>query len=135
QPADGRTTYTLNGVNVYTIGLGKKRGSLARYIFEYAAFFLWAFVKVPMMMRRRRYAVVDVNTLPDFLIFAPIVAKWMWAKLILDMHEITPELYSSKYRIRENSWILHLLKRLEKMSFNFADHVITVNDPTQDLLV
>src|SRR2546427_2924871 len=31
-------TYTLNGVNVDTISLGKKRGSLARYVFEYVAF-------------------------------------------------------------------------------------------------
>jgi len=31
--------------------------------------------------------------------------------------------------------MLRLLKRLEKMSFNFADHVIIVNEPIQDLLV
>src|SRR5438552_16660110 len=28
---DGQKRYTLNGVNVQTISLGKKRGSLARY--------------------------------------------------------------------------------------------------------
>ena len=128
-------SYTLNGVNVYTLSLARKRGLLARYLFEYAAFFLWALVRVSLQMRWRRYAVLDVNTLPDFLIFAPVVAKWMGAKLILDMHEITPELYSSKYGIRANSWMLRLLKRLERMSFDFADHVITVNDPIQDLLV
>jgi len=91
-------TYTLNGVNVCTLSLARKRGSLARYLFEYAAFFVWALVRVSLQMRWRRYAVVDVNTLPDFLIFAPIVAKWMGTKLILDMHEVTPELYGSKYR-------------------------------------
>src|SRR5207249_4950201 len=77
----------------------------------------------------------DVNTLPDFLIFAPMFARWKGAKLILDMHEITPEFYISKYGIRENSWVVRLLKRLEKISFDFADHVITVNEPIQDLLV
>jgi hypothetical protein len=91
RPPDGRTTYTLNGVNVHTIALGKKRGSLVQYFFEYAAFFAWAFVRVPLQMRRRHYAVVDVNTLPDFLVFAPILARWMGAKIVLDMHEITPE--------------------------------------------
>ena len=44
-PGRDRRRYTLNGVNVYTLPLGKKRGSLARYLFEYAAFFLWAFVR------------------------------------------------------------------------------------------
>ena len=52
---------------------------------------------VPVLMRRRRYAVVDVNTLPDFLVFAPVFARWMGAQLVLDMHEITPEFYQSKY--------------------------------------
>ncbi len=128
-------TYTLNGVNVDTISLGKKRGSLARYVFEYVAFFLWAFVRVSLQMRWRRYAFIDVNTLPDFLVFAAVAAKWKGAKLILDMHEITPEFYISKYGIAENSWSVRLLKHLEKISFDFADHVITVNEPIRNLLV
>jgi glycosyltransferase involved in cell wall biosynthesis len=126
--------FQLNGVNVYTLNLGKMRGSLARYAFEYAAFFLWVFVRVPILMRRRRYVAVDVNTLPDFLVFAPIVARWMGARLILDMHEITPEFYMSKYGMALNSRIVKILIFLERISFNFADHVITINAPIQDLL-
>ena len=128
-------TYSLNGVNVSTVSLGKKRGSLARYMLEYVAFFVWAAVRVFRRTRSRRYAAVDVNTLPDFLIFAAAFARRMGAKLILDMHEITPEFYISKYGIAEDSWMVRLLKRLEKMSFEFADHVITITEPVQDLLV
>jgi glycosyltransferase involved in cell wall biosynthesis len=86
-------------------------------------------------MRRHRYAVIDVNTLPDFLIFAATVAKWMGARLVLDMHEITPEFYMSKYRIGEDSMFVHFLKYLERISFDFADHVVTINEPIQDLLI
>jgi glycosyltransferase involved in cell wall biosynthesis len=86
-------------------------------------------------MRRRRYAVVDVNTLPDFLIFAAIVARWMGATLILDMHEITPEFYMSKYGIAEDSLWVRVIKYVERISFNFADYVITINEPILDLLV
>lgn len=127
--------YTLNGVNVYTVPLGKKRASLPRYFLEYVVFFLWVFVRVPLLMRRRRYGVIDVNTLPDFLIFAPVIARCMGAKLVLDMHEITPEFYMSKYGIKESSWLVRLLKWLERISFNFADHVTTINEPIQDLFV
>jgi len=130
-----KKTFELNGVNVRTISLVKKRASLGRYTFEYLAFFVWCFARVCIQMRKRKYAVIDVNTLPDFLIFAPIVARWMGAKLVLDMHEITPEFYISKYRIAENSWFVRLLKYIEKISFNFADRVITISDPIQDLLV
>src|SRR5438046_2509655 len=67
---DGPPQYALNGVNVYTVSLGKRRGSLARYAFEYVAFFLWVLVRLTVHMPRKRYALVDANTLPDFLIFA-----------------------------------------------------------------
>ena len=127
--------YTLDGVNVFTVSLGKQRGSLARYAFEYVAFFLWALFRVTVQMPRRRYAIVDVNTLPDFLVFAAIFARMMGAGVVLDMHEITPEFYMSKYGIAANSRWVQLMKFLEKISFDFADHVITINEPIQDLLV
>jgi len=135
RPSNGNKTYILNGVNVYTVSLGKKRGSLLRYAFEYTTFFLWALARVTLLMRRRRYIAVDVNTLPDFLVFAAIPARWMGAKLILDMHEITPEFYMSKYGIAENSWLVRLLKYQEKISFNRADYVITITEPIQNLLI
>jgi len=131
---DGKKSYVLNGVNVRTVSLGKKRGSLPRYFLEYVTFFLWTFVRVPLQMLRKRYAVIDVNSLPDFLIFAPILARWMGAKLILDLHEIMPEFYMSKYHIPEPSGTVRLLKYLEKISFTFADRVITINKPIEDLL-
>ena len=133
--AHGKKTYTLDGVNVYTVSLGKKRGALARYFYEYAVFFLWAFVRVLLMTWRRQYALIDVNTLPDFLIFAAVPGRWLGAKLILDMHEITPEFYMSKYGIAENSWMIRVLQYLEKISFECADYVLTISEPIQDLLI
>ena len=135
RPTDGEKAYTLNGVNVRTMSLRKKRGSVARYVYEYAAFFLWACVRVTRQMMKRHYAVIDINTLPDFLIFAPVFTRLMGAMLVLDMHEITPEFYMSKYGISETGWMVRLMKWLEKRSIAFADHVITINQPIQDLLV
>jgi len=132
---DGPANFELNGVHVETMALGKQRGSLLRYTYEYGAFLFWAFARVHSNMRRKRYAVIDVNTLPDFLIFAPLFARRMGAKLVLDMHEITPEFYRSKYGMNEQSWIVRTLTVLEKLSFDFADHVLTINQPILDLLV
>jgi glycosyltransferase involved in cell wall biosynthesis len=133
--ARGKKAYTLNGVNVCTLSLGKKRGSLVRYIFEYTAFFVWTFYRVLMMTRRRRYVLIDVNTLPDFLIFAAIPGRWFGAKLVFDMHEITPEFYMSKYGVASDSWLIRFIKYLERISFDFADQVITISEPIQDLLI
>lgn len=127
--------YQINGVNVYTFSLGKKRGSLLRYLFEYTAFFLLAFYKLTVLMRKRHYSMVDVNNLPDFLVFAAAWAKHCGAKVVLDMHEITPEFYISKYGIEENSLLIRFLQFIERRSMHFADHVLTISEPIQQLLV
>jgi len=131
----GKKTFTRNGVTVHTFPLTKKRASLARYAFEYVSFFLWVFVKVPLLMRRRKYSVIEANTLPDFLIFAAVLGRWMGAKLVLDMHEIMPEFYAAKYGNAPDSWQMRALKYLERISIGFADHVVTITEPIQDLLV
>lgn len=127
--------YQINGVNVYTFALGKKRGSLLRYLFEYTAFFLLTFYKLTVRTRKRHYSMVDVNNLPDFLVFAAVWAKHRGAKVVLDMHEITPEFYISKYGIGENSPLIRFLQFIERRSMHFADHVLTISEPIQQLLV
>ena len=127
--------YDLGGVHVHTIALGKKRGSLVRYFFEYLVFFLWASYKVFALHRKKKYAVIDVNNLPDFLVFAGAYAKWTGAKIVFDMHEITPEFYVSKYGIKPGSLVVRLLEYIERKSFNFADYVININQTIEDVLV
>ena len=129
-----RKEYTLNGVQVYTISLGKMRGSLGRYAFEYLSFFVLALLKLARLMHGRQYAVIDVNTLPDFLVFAACYARWKGARVLLDMHEITPEFFMSKYGVGRNHWLVRLSTFLERISFKYADHVITINGPIQELL-
>jgi glycosyltransferase involved in cell wall biosynthesis len=134
-PYSKAKNYKLAGVNVYTISLGKKRGSRVRYAFEYLSFFVWAFYKIFVLASKKQYAVIDINNLPDFLVFACIYPKWKGAKLILDMHEITPEFYISKYQIKPDSWLVRILQFVEKISFTFVHHVININEPIEDLLV
>jgi glycosyltransferase involved in cell wall biosynthesis len=131
----GKKDYSLKGVNVHTIDLRKRRGSLWRYLIEYVVFFGWTFVNLSLRMPRRRYVVIDVNSLPDFLVFAAAPAKWMGAKLILDLHEVAPEFFMFKFDASADDWLVRLVKFLEAISVRFADHVLTVNRPIEDLLV
>ncbi len=127
--------YIVDGVNVHVIELGKNRGSLLRYLFEYVYFLLWAFFKVGRLMGTRRYSVIDANNLPDFLVFAAALGKWRGAKVVLDMHEITPEFYISKYGMNPDSLIIKVLEIVEQLSLRFADAVININHPIEDVLV
>jgi glycosyltransferase involved in cell wall biosynthesis len=132
---DQRSSYELNGVHVYTIPIKKKRGGKLRYIWEYLVFFIAAFLLLSQQMITNHYNVVQVCTLPDFLVFATFIPKLMGASIILDMHEVMPEFFMSKYHIPEDRKSIALLKWLEKNSIRFADHVVTINEPIKDLLI
>jgi glycosyltransferase involved in cell wall biosynthesis len=132
--SSAKKRYVLNGVQVHTVSLGKQRGSLGRYVFEYLAFLAWAAVKLTLLSLHRAYAVIDVNNLPDFLVFAALPAKWKGAKIVFDMHEVTPEFVMSKYQLAANHWLVRLARAIELACVRFADHVITINEPIQQLL-
>ncbi len=60
---------------IYSVRINKKQTGFARYAFEYGAFFLWTFLLVSLLHVRRRYDVVYVHNMPNFLVFAGLVPK------------------------------------------------------------
>jgi glycosyltransferase involved in cell wall biosynthesis len=65
--------------------------------------------------------------MPDFLAFGAWYPKLWGAKLILDIHDLTPELFVSKFGVKPTSFYVRMLKAVERMSACFADHVIVSN--------
>jgi len=126
----------VNGVNLYRLPLSKYRGSSrAMYLLAYIWFFVLSFFAVTKFHLKRRYHVIQFHTLPDFIIFSGIIPKVFGAKLVLDMHEITPEFYMSKFGFDMSHLFVKILKLLEKMSVSFAHAVIVINDPIKRLLL
>jgi len=70
---------------------------------------------------------LHVHNIPDFLVFAGMRLKARGTRVILDIHDIVPELYESKFADHHGSLIPSLLRKIEKLSCQFADHVIIAN--------
>lgn len=75
----------------------------------------------------RPFDLIHVHNVPDFLVFAGWRAKLSGAKILLDIHDIVPELFSSKFNAKPNSMTIRLLRQMEWLSAKFADHVILAN--------
>jgi glycosyltransferase involved in cell wall biosynthesis len=73
---------------------------------------------------------VQVNTMPDHLVFAAAVPKLLGARVVLDMHEAMPELYASKFGASPQ--VVGLVAAVERASTRFADRVIVVSDPHRE---
>src|SRR6202030_2732519 len=76
---------------------------------------------------RIKYDVVHVHNLPDFLVFAAWYPKMTGARIILDIHDIVPELFANKFDARPGNLYIALLKFIEKASAAFVDYVIVSN--------
>jgi glycosyltransferase involved in cell wall biosynthesis len=95
---------------------------------EYLAFFVLAMLALIRLYPRRRYQVIQVHNLPDFLIFAAWYPKLCGARLILDLHDLMPEFFAARTSSRMDSWLIRLVILQERLSCHFADHVITVTE-------
>jgi hypothetical protein len=61
-------------------------GKIVRFLAHSSTFLLKEHVK-------HAYDLIHIHSIPDFEIFAAILPKLSGAKLILDIHDIVPELY------------------------------------------
>jgi glycosyltransferase involved in cell wall biosynthesis/peptidoglycan/xylan/chitin deacetylase (PgdA/CDA1 family) len=77
--------------------------------------------------QRIRYDVVHVHNIPDFLVFAAWYPKFTGSKIILDIHDIVPELFANKFDAEPGGLYTGFLKFIEKAAAAFADFVIVSN--------
>lgn len=129
-------TEVIKGVTVHRI---QQRALNERTVLDYATrlihFLAVSTIFVARRHHQRRYDAVHVHNIPDFLAFAAWYPKRHGAAVILDIHDIVPELYASKFKTSLDNWKVRLLKYIEKRSTSFADHVIVSNDLWYDTLV
>jgi len=121
--------YVANGVNVYRVQRRTRREKAAiSYLLRILLFFWRAMFRMMKLQVRKKYHVIHVHSVPDFLVFAAWFPKLVGAKIILDIHDILPEFYASKFGCGDRALSFRLLLLLEKVSCAFADHVIIAND-------
>src|ERR1700722_7633813 len=119
----------VDGVHVYRIQTRtiNEQGPLA-YLYRITRFLLLSSVVLAKKHLRHPYQVVHVHSVPDFLVFAALIPKLFGASVVLDINDVLPELYASKFNLKQNSILFRLLALIEKLSAAFSNHVIIAND-------
>lgn len=120
---------TLNGVNVVRLPETRHQGAGAvAYLKEYARFFFLAGRELRRRHRRAPYALVQVHNPPDALIFATLPLKLARVPVLLDLRELMPELFISRFGLARGSVIVRLLTWLERAACAYADAVCVLHD-------
>lgn len=116
------------GVNVYKI---QKRSINEKhkieYLFKLILFLIKSFITITKLSIRKKYDLIHVHSVPDFEVFATILAKLTGTKIILDIHDVVPELFASKFHTSNDSFLFKMLLLMERFSMAFSNHVIIAN--------
>ena len=129
-------TGSLRGVRTFRV---QKRvidetGPLS-YLFKLARFFFRSAWVVTREHLREPYDLIHVHSVPDFEVFATIIPRLLGAKVILDIHDLVPEFYASKFAVSMKSLVIRFLVFLERVSIAYSDHVIISNDLWRERLI
>ncbi len=118
----------IKGVRIHRI---QRRSVSERHAWQYLLKVLWFFAKTGAILTvrhaRRPYDVVHVHNVPDFLVFSALAPRLSGAGIILDIHDVLPELYASKFDGGGESRLFRALVAVERLSCRFAHHVIIAN--------
>ncbi|MBN4065744.1 glycosyltransferase family 4 protein [Candidatus Amoebophilus asiaticus] len=126
-----------NGVNVYALNQYKYRGdNKFKYVLAYITFFIRCFLKITYLHIRKKYSIIHINNMPDFLVFSVIIPRLLGARIILDIHDPMTTTFLTKFKGSKNNIVYKILLWQELLSAKFAAKIITVSDPVKyDILV
>jgi glycosyltransferase involved in cell wall biosynthesis len=121
-------------VTAHRVAIPLRRGGHLNYVLQYGVFFLTACVMVGILHIRRRFDVVQVNTMPDALVFAAVIPRLLGARVMLDLQESMPEFYAVKFGKGLGHPAVRLVAAVEQLAIRFADHAITCTDQMREAM-
>ncbi len=127
-------TEVIDGIRVHRVPLIRRRGSVVRYLFEYAAFFWLSFFKITSLHRRRRYQFIEIDSMPEFLVFAAAIPRLSGAKVALYIFDNMPEIFSYDFDVPMTHPMIRFMKWVEKRSVRFAHRVIVTHTDAMEVL-
>lgn len=116
----------IDGVRVVHLRVRKYRGdSSLAYVQLYGAFIIaatWWLVRRP-----RAFDLLHAHTMPEAVVFTAVAQKLAGVPVLLDVHDLTYQLFASKFRDR--GLVMRGIKLSTRAALAFADEVLTVHEP------
>jgi glycosyltransferase involved in cell wall biosynthesis len=123
------------GMRVLRLPVRRRFRGFAGQFGEYAAFTALVAYRLTREHRHRRYALVQVATLPDFLVAAASALRLTGVPLLLDLHEDMPAFFDDRFVAPLLRPLRPLIGGVARASAALADHLLTVHEPLRALAV
>ncbi len=129
---DAATEEVVEGVTLHRIPGSRTKGGAVQYLIDYLGFMVRSGALLNKLHSSRNYQVVQVSTLPDFLLLGAQPVRLRGAKVVSFIKEPSPELGRTIYN--NTKWDIPL-KIFEQLAIRLADTVLTVTDEMRDTLI
>jgi glycosyltransferase involved in cell wall biosynthesis len=120
----------VDGVAVFRLPVEHVRGAgIGRVLLEYILFAVLATVLVARRAVVRAYAIVHVHSPPDFLVVAAMIPRFLGCRVVLDIHDRSPDMFAMRFPGGAGRVAAAVLTRIERLAGGVADAVVTVHEP------
>jgi len=123
----------LEGIHIYRHPMPKEGDSPLGYLWEYGCALFWEFLYSWWIYVRRGFHVIQGCNPPDDIFLVALFFKFFGVKYIFDHHDVSPELYLSKYERQDFFYKTQIW--LEKLTFHFSDVVMSTNESYKDIAI
>jgi glycosyltransferase involved in cell wall biosynthesis len=122
-------------LTVWRLPMSHERGGSVMYVWRYAAFLIMSSALVAALHVRRRFDLVQVHSLPDVLVLAGAIPRLLGARLLLDLHEVMPEFFATKFDKPLSHPLVRVVIRAEQFSIRVAHHAMTCTEDMKAVFV
>jgi glycosyltransferase involved in cell wall biosynthesis len=122
------------GVRIFSVMQKYWGNNIVHYAFSQLWFALLVTLLVSWRFYKRKYCIIHVHNIPNFLVFTALIPRLGGAKVILDIHDTMPEAYATKFELPLDHPLVGLFRLEERLSAWFAHQVITTNELHKEVL-
>jgi len=123
--------YEINGVKVFTITkirFFSHRDKALSFLYRYFIFGIFLFFKATILKVKRNFNFLHIHTPPDPLVFFVLHFRiFGTVKIILDRHEPLYLGVQALFKNKSSSFIIRLVRFIEKLSFIASNKIILIN--------
>jgi glycosyltransferase involved in cell wall biosynthesis len=127
--------YVDRGITVYGVTKPIPKETIAKYLLSTLMFALSCFVKLQKLTFKKKYDLIVVHTLPEFLVFIAIFQKMRGTKILLDVRDTSVELFAAKWGKDNRKLLMKFVIVSSNLACKYADKIITASRGFYDKLI
>ncbi len=118
----------VDGVHVYRFLAPPPGDGFLGYLWEYGWSLFSSFYLAMWVFLRRGFDVIHAHNPPDLFVLIAICYRIFGVKFVFDHHDLSPEMYYSRFRGGGNRLVHNTLVFFERLSCRFANQIISTNE-------